>query len=74
MWLLFKIPTNRGPNNFVKIKDYDHFKDYVLMEGRGRRRKDKGRRVKNNYKEVEMCFVEFWAPFAESCVYVRGVL
>lgn len=69
---MVKIPNNRGPNNFIKIESYEQFQEIVLLEKNGKKKKKNNeRKFAKSYKEIEMCLVEFWAPFAETCIYVK---
>jgi len=74
------MPKNRGSHNFVSILDKDHFSQLILGEkpktaptlpNKPHPRNNEKPITPTNKKNV--WFVEFYANFAETCVYTRSL-
>lgn len=67
------MPVHRGPNNFIKINSHEEFKQLVegITDGKSKYGKADLKEIERlSYSEIDMCFVEFYAPFADTCLYV----
>jgi hypothetical protein len=74
------MPKNRGSHNFVSIVDLTHFSQLILGEKpKPIANESRMAHKKNNEKsnaalpKKNVWFVEFYANFAETCVYTRSL-
>lgn len=74
------MPKNRGSHNFVSIVDQTHFSQLILGEKpKPIASEPRMAHKKNNEKsnaappKKNVWFVEFYANFAETCVYTRSL-
>ena len=72
-----KMPVHRGPHRFTKINSKEEFDRIVLARDQDGKKIQNSKNSKNPkngtqipYKELDMAIVEFWAPFANTCLYV----
>lgn len=73
-------PVQRGKHKFEKIESEEEFEQKIikvgqannalLKEGLQKKSSKKVFLAEQPFENLEMAFVEFWAPFAESCRYV----
>lgn len=71
VYLMFRFPVQRGKHRFIKINTEDEFDRLVLGFGQTGNKKHLGKQ--KAYEQMDMAFVEFYAPFAETCRYTRQI-
>ena len=66
VFIIFRFPVKRGLHYFKKIESEDDFEKLIIAPGLKRGKETSS----ESFQDMEMAFVEFWAPFAETARYV----
>lgn len=67
-FLFFKQPKYSGPSKMIKINSEQQFEDLVLKEHKSAKKLRAGE--EKGYEHMNMWLVEFYADWADSCIYV----